>query len=75
MNGQIETLMLLAENKRHSFFTILNQFHHLINAKLLKNLICRVSRSKFGSDALEQIIKSQSFRSIFYEKVNNSGLR
>lgn len=53
MNGQIETLMLLVENKKPGFFTILNQFHQHLSPKLIKNLIARVSRTKFGPQALE----------------------
>jgi len=53
MEGQLKTLMLLAEHKKPGFFTILNQFHQHITPKLLKNLISRVSRTKFGPEALE----------------------
>jgi hypothetical protein len=53
MEGQIATLLLLAENKNIGFFTILDQFHQFLSAKLLQQLILRVSRTKFGPEALE----------------------
>jgi hypothetical protein len=53
IKGQIETLILLAENKKPGFFQILNQLHQHIKPKLLKLLILRVSRTKFGPEALE----------------------
>jgi hypothetical protein len=74
ISGQTETLMLLAENKNPGLFTVLNQLHHHISPKLLKSLISRVSRTKFGPEALDIIMKSQSFKGLYYEKVKNTGL-
>ena len=73
-DGQVNTLLMLVENRNNGFERILNKFHQFICDKLIKKLIPKIARTKFGPDAMEIMMQSHCFRGIFWEKVKNHGL-
>ena len=42
-DGQIKTLLLLAEDNSENFSLILNKFHYFLSEKLLRKLIMKVA--------------------------------
>ena len=66
--------MLLVENKSTNIDLIFNVFHNIISKKLLRRFLPLVARSKFADFFIDIILKSQAFRSIFYQEVRNTGL-
>ena len=73
-DGQIKTLLLLAENNSENFALILNKYYYFLSDKLLRKLIMRVAQTANGPDALLTMLRSHALKSLFYEKVTNSGL-
>ena len=73
-DGQIKTLLLLAENNSRNFSLILNKFHHFLSDKLLRKLIMRVAQTANGATALGTLMRSHAVKGLFYQKVDNSGL-
>ena len=66
--------MFLVENKSTNIDLILNVFHNIISKKFLQRFLPLVARSKFADYFIDIILKSQAFRSIFYQEVRNTGL-
>ena len=74
-DGQIKTLLLLAENNSENFTLILNKFYYFLSDKLLRKLIMKVAQTANGPAALQTLMSSHAVKSLFYEKVSNSGLQ
>ena len=73
-DGQIKTLLLLAEDNLDNFALILNKFHHFLSEKLLRKLVPRVAQTLNGPAALTILLSSHAIRGLFYQKVDNSGV-
>ena len=71
---QIATLVLMVENKSGNFANVFNSLHHIIDKKLIERVMPHIARSKFATIFLDSIIKSQAFKSIYYQEVRSSGL-
>ena len=56
MDGQIRTLLILAEDASDNFSYILNKFHHFLSDKLLQKLISRVAQIANGPAALQTLM-------------------
>ena len=74
MNGQIKTLLLLAEDNLENFAMILNEYHFFLSEKLLKILVTRVAATANCTEALPILMNSHAMRSLFFAKVDNSGI-
>ena len=73
-DGQIKTLLLLAEDNFENFSLILNKFHHFLSDKLLRKLVMKVAQTANGPAALQILMRSHAMKGYFYEKVENAGL-
>ena len=55
-DGQVKTMLMLVENQNAGFSSILNNFHQHIPYKLIKKLIPKIARTKFGPAALKTVM-------------------
>ena len=74
VDGQMKTLLLLAEHRLDNFDLILNKFHHFLSDKLLKKLVPRVAQIPTGPEPLQILMKSHAVKGFFFERVTKSGL-
>lgn len=70
----MKTILMLVENKNNGYERILKYFHQHLCDKLIKKLIPKIARTKFGGQAMTLMMKSHCFRGLFWEKVTNHGL-
>ena len=73
-DGQIKTLLLLAENNSENFALILNEFSHFLSDKLLRKLITKVAQTVNGPAVLETMMRTHAIKGLFFDKVANAGL-
>ena len=72
-DGQIKTLLILAEDNSANFALILNKFHHVLSEKLLRKLIPKVAQTADGHLSLAILMQSHAIRGLFFSRVENSG--
>lgn len=64
----------MIENKSGHLASIFNSLHFIIDKKLIERVMPQVARGKFAAMFLDCIIKSQAFKSVYYQEVRSSGL-